>query len=267
MQELIENRTYIVELTPVKQRAEKLRERLDAFARKYHRIVDSGHCVSIPDNPMGNLAFQGPELIDYFSLPVPRGRVLCHLNTFHTIDGIHSILGRCKKLGIDRMLIISGDGGERLPKLHPQEVDTETASVTAVELIRYVKRTYDGSFQLGVAFNQYEEQGHEFDKLERKLNAGAEFIITQPVVGREEVIDRLLEYDVPVFLEAWMSKNTVLLADCIGYDIPSDYEHKPLETLAYLVDKFSQCGFYTALLRFKTQFPVIEEIWTRGTHE
>jgi len=37
--------------------------------------------------------------------------------------------------------------------------------------------------------------------------------------------------------------------------------HEPLESLRSLVEKHRNCGFYTALLGFKTQFPVLKDIW------
>ena len=262
MRHLIESHSFIVELTPVKQRAAKLRENLQKFADRYQRVIDAGYCVSVPDNPMGNLSFQCTELIGELSLPVPEEQVLCHLNTFHTKDELTSILSQCRELGIKNVLVITGDGGDRLPKLAPEDVGASATSVTSVELTRYIKQTHDGVFRLGVAFNQYEPEDFEFDKLRKKLDAGAEFIITQPVVGKEETISRLTDIGVPVFLEAWMSSNTKLLADCIGYDVPADYTHDPLESLRCLVEKHPDYGFYTALLGFKTQFPVLDEIWT-----
>jgi methylenetetrahydrofolate reductase (NADPH) len=261
MQELIDSKSYIVELTPVKQKAPELKERLDKFISKYNQVIDAGYCVSIPDNPMGHLSFQCTELIEEFDLPVPENRVLCHVNTFHTADDIENILASCKRLGIHNILIISGDGSDRLPKLQPQEVGADTDSVTTVELARYIRNRHDGEFRLGAAFNQYEPEDYEFDKLKRKIEAGVEFIITQPVVGKEEIIHRLIGFDIPVFLEAWMSKNTGLLADCIGYDLPPEYEHDPMKVLNKLTEKYPQCGFYTALLGFKSQFPVLDDVW------
>ena len=262
MKELIDSHTYIVELTPVKQKAENLRERLDTFIEKYNRIIDAGYCVSIPDNPMGHLSFQGTEIIGEYSLRVPPDQVLYHLNTFHSIQEVDEILNDCKNLGIRNILIISGDGSDRLPKLQPEDVKADTDSVTTVELARYISENYPGVFDLGAAFNQYEPESFEFNKLERKMDSGIQFVITQPVVGKDDVLRKLIGYGIPVFLEAWMSKNTTLLADCIGYDLPEEYTHEPLEVLRDLTRKYPQCGFYTAILGFKKQFDMLSGIWT-----
>ena len=44
--------------------------------------------------------------------------------------------------------------------------------------------------------------------MERKIAAGATFVVTQPLIEKNAVVDRLLEKypDIPVIVEAWMSK-------------------------------------------------------------
>ena len=86
-------------------------------------------------------------------------------------------------------------------------------------------------------------------------------MITQPIIGQNAVIDRLLrEYaGLPVTIEAWMSKKLYLLSDVVGYSIPEDAEYDPLATLDRLQQIYPQCGFYLSLLGFKTQYQLIEE--------
>ena len=69
----------------------------------------------------------------------------------------------------------------------------------------------------------------------------------------------------PVFIEAWMSSNIKLLADCIGYDIPDDPTCDPLMRLASLHAAFPGCGMYLALLNFQKQFSLLEGIWQKAT--
>ena len=66
--------------------------------------------------------------------------------------------------------------------------------------------------------------------------------------------------DLPVTIEAWMSKKLYLLSDVVGYPIPEDAEFDPIGTLKQLEKDYPQCGFYLSLLGFKTQYPVIEEM-------
>ncbi len=256
------SRGYHVEIIPPKQDSEKLEEDLRLFAAKLERVMDSGFTASITDNAMGLLAFQGHECIEELGLRIDPERVLIHLNTFHTKKNLDGILASCRRLGIRSVLAISGDGSTRLPRLRPADVGCGDAlSVTSVELVAYLRRRCP-ELRVGVAFNPYEPEAQEFEKLERKLAAGASFVITQPIIERNPVVDRLLsEYaGLPVIIEAWMSKKLYLLSDVVGYPISEDAAFDPLATLGALQGLYPRCGFYLSLLGFKTQYPTIEEM-------
>ncbi|MDD4328128.1 MAG: hypothetical protein PHU83_07840, partial [Eubacteriales bacterium] len=122
MRHHIENRIYHVEILPPKQDTEKLHEDLELFTTKYNRVKESGYCACITDNAMGLLAFQGPEVIEELCLKVEPSQVMIHLNTFHTKANLHEILDTCVAQGIKYLLIITGDGSDRLPKLTPADV-------------------------------------------------------------------------------------------------------------------------------------------------
>jgi methylenetetrahydrofolate reductase (NADPH) len=260
----IQNKIYHVEILPPKQDSEKLEEDLQLFADKYNRVMASGYCACITDNAMGLLAFQGTEIIEELDLAVHPEQVMIHLNTFHTREDLHNILDLCQTRGIQYLLIITGDGSDRLPKLHPADIDAiGVESVTSVELLKYIGKKYPGVFLMGVAFNPYEPPEHEFHKMQRKLAAGAKFIITQPVIEKNAVVDQLLaKYpDIPVIVEAWMSKKLHLLSDAVGYKIPEDTAFDPLATVKMLHGLYPNCGFYLSLLGFKTQYHLIKDMW------
>lgn len=258
------NKLYHVEVLPPKQDSTKLLADLDVFKEKYLRVIQSGYCVCITDNAMGLMAFQGHEIIEELNLPVFADQVMIHLNTFHTKSNLDEILESCKRLKIESLLIITGDGSDRLPKLQPSDIgEPDIESVTSVELIRYIQRKYPNTFVLGVAFNPYEPAEHEFAKMKRKIEAGASFIVTQPIIERNTQVDRLInEYpDIPVTVEAWMSKKLSLLSDAIGYEIPQDMEYDPIATLSQLHNLYPACGVYLSLVGFKTQYDLIKEVW------
>lgn len=257
-----DSRGFHVEIIPPKQDSQKLEEDLGLFASKFERVMESGFTASITDNAMGLLAFQGHECLVELGLRARPDQVLIHLNTFHTRQDLDEILTTCEELGITSVLAISGDGSPRLPKLKPSDLEAEgTAAVTSVELTRYIRKHYP-EFTVGVAFNPYEPEEHEFEKLRRKLDAGAEFVITQPIIDRNSVVDRLLSEhpDLPVVVEAWMSKKLFLLSDVVGYPIPEDAAFDPVRTLEELLGKYPECGFYLSLLGFKTNYTDVEEI-------
>ncbi len=260
----IRNKIYHVEILPPKQDTEKLEEDLESFAVKYRRVMESGHCSCITDNAMGLLAFQGTEILEELNLPSPAEQVMIHLNTFHTKTDLDRILTFCRTRRIDSLLVVSGDGSDRLPRLKPADLGfPEAETVTSVELLRYIRREHGDAFTLGVAFNPYEPEEHEFAKMERKLAAGASFIITQPLIEKNAVVDRLLARypGIPVTVEAWMSKKIHLLSEAVGYEIPENTEFDPIATLRTLHSLYPKCGVYLSLLGFKTQYDLIRDTW------
>lgn len=257
----IQKKIYHVEVLTPKQNTQDLEGDLEKFAEKYTQVMEAGYVVCITDNPMGHLSFQATDIIPELGLPVKPGLLSIHLNTFHTKEDLHKILDTSATLGVKDLLVVSGDGSERLPKLAPASIGLDCNAVTAVELLAYIHKTYPGVFQLGVAFNPYEPQDHEVEKLHRKIDAGAQFICTQPVLGKDDRVVALSQYKLPVFVECWMSKKLHLLSECVGYTIPEDTPYDPMSNLKTLQQTYSDYGMYLAMLGYKTQFPALKGYW------
>ncbi len=252
-----------IEMIPPKHDTEDLRKDLDLFRTKYELFTNDGFVVSLTDNAMSRLAFQGTEVIGALDLETPPDRVLLHLNTFHRKEELDRILESAESRGIRNILAVTGDGSDKMHKLLPEELDASgTAATTSVELIRYIRKNYP-DFILGAAFNPYEPPETEFAKLDRKISAGASYVITQPILGRDSQVDRLIrEYpSLPVVLEVWMSKKLFLLADVFGRQIAEDEPYDPFETLRTVREIYPGRGCYLALLGYKTQYPEIKTMF------
>lgn len=259
-----------IELTPPKQNSADIEKDLDLFASKFERVMGSGYCASITDNAMGRLAFQGYEVIEALELQPKTDQVLIHLNTFHTREELDHILEIAAEQNIRNFLALTGDGSDKMHKLAPDELEAPEASVTtSVELIRYIHRHWP-DYIVGAAFNPYEPPESEFAKLERKLDAGIEYVITQPILGRNEQVDRLRREhpDLPVIVETWMSRKLYLLSDVIGKEIPEDTPYDPIAELKAARENYPDCGNYLSIVGFKTQYPTLEQMFPadgRGT--
>jgi len=257
----IDQKIYHIEVLTPKQATEDLEGDLEKFGKKLHNVMAAGYVACITDNPMGILSFQATEVLPELGLQPKPGQLSIHLNTFHTREDLHQILETAAGLQIKDLLVLTGDGHERMPKLRPDGLGLSCNSVTSVELLGYIRRTFPGTFSLGVAFNPYEPQDHELEKLQRKIAAGAEFICTQPVLGRDERVLSLKQFGLPVFVECWMSRKLHLLSECVGYTIPEDTPYDPMANLKELQTIYSGFGMYLAMLGFKTQYPALKEYW------
>jgi len=242
---------YLIELLTPKQDDDDFEARLEVFAERYRRILDAGAVVSIPDNPMGNVHFTAIEVMDFLDLPVDPERTLLHLNSFHFKSDMDAFLRAAADGGLTKLLVISGDGGPRLPRLEPSDVGVDAKAVTSVGLLGYIEREFPGVFTCGVAFNQYDPPEHELERLEWKIDAGARFVITQPVMGEDKVVAALADFGLPLFIGAWMSKRVDLLMQCVGLEPRPDQHYDPFDNLALLDRAYPEFGLYLALLSFK----------------
>ena len=249
---------YIEVLTP-RHDTEDLDRDLQRFAGKYRKVLDGGFVVSIPDNPLGRPRFQMAEVVSELGLPLPASRILLHLNTFHTRPDLDAILAGAADMGIRNLLAVSGDGGPRLHKLEPEDLGADTNTITSVELLEHINGRYPGIFHCGVAFNPYEPQRHELEKMKRKIDAGARFIITQPVMGPDERINALRPFGIPVAVGAWMSKRLELLSECVGQQL-EDRPYDPMVNLRNLSRDYPDFGVYLSMLGFLSQLPQLNGI-------
>jgi methylenetetrahydrofolate reductase (NADPH) len=259
---VLDRRPYLIELLTPRQADEDFETRLQVFGERYRRILDHGAVVSIPDNPMGTLHFTAMETVDFLGLPLHPERTLLHVNTFHRKGDLDTFLDAARDAGLKHLLVVSGDGGPRLPKLEPSDIGSSAKAATSVELLEYIGRRYPDEFRCGVAFNHYEPVEHEMAKLRRKVDAGARFVITQPVIDSDATVASLGGSKLPVWVGAWMSKRVDLLLECVGVERPATAEpYDPAANLARLHDRFPDFGLYLAQLSFKKDWcPLLTRI-------
>ncbi len=254
--------TCVIEFTPPRTDSPKVEEALQTLAERFIRVMESGFVASLSDNVMGVPHFQPTDIIARLGLKPRPEQVIVHVNTFHTKMELDSTLGFCKDHGIDAILCLTGDGSELLPKLQPNDVDACGAEVvTSVELIRYIKRHYP-SLACGAALNPYNDTDYELDKLKRKIDAGVDFLITQPILDRNALVDQVMveHPQLPIIVEAWMSKNVRLLADLIG-TAPKGEEWDAFGHMLKLREVYSNNGFCMSMIGFQKTYQKVEAIW------
>lgn len=247
---------YIIEiLSPLLESKNPLAQNMELFAEKYRRIYEHGFGLSIPDNPMGRLRHGAVEAIQFSQLPVESERTVMNLNTFHTKKNLDNILNQALDLGITHILAVRGDGGPQLPSVEPAEIGSSRKAASSSDLIRYITSEYRGQFIVGAAFNPYNPEDFELKKMEEKIEAGAQFIITQPIIGKNPQVDRLAEFDIPVVVEAWMSENIDLLYKSVKKKKDENAPlYDPIENLKVLHAEYPKSCMYLSLLSFKEEW-------------
>ena len=252
-------RSYLIELLTPRQDAPDFEADLVVFRDRFAKIRAHDGIVSIPDNPLGNLHFTAMEVLTFLELDLQPETLLIHLNTFHRKADLDMFLDQAIAQGVRHLLCVSGDGGPRLPKLAPEDLELPGTTVTSIELLNYIQTRYPGRFICGVAFNQYEPADHEMAKLARKLAAGARFIITQPALEPNALLRDLERLNVPVFAGVWFSKRLDLLYKCLGVDMktaaPVDYD--PVRNFQHIAEWYPNYGRYCSVLGFKRDWSEI----------
>jgi methylenetetrahydrofolate reductase (NADPH) len=190
-------------------------------------------------------------------LPDPE-KVVLNLNTFHSKNELDAILRRAAEFGVRYLLIVMGDGGPKLPRLDPLSIGGTYNIATTMDLLSYIKGEYGDQFVTGSAFNPYKPMPFELDKAHKKLDAGADFFITQPMIGKNEDVDSLGRICDDVIIEAWMSKKIELFYKSVGrmtMEEPGSYD--PLQNLSELHHAYPDSCVYLSMVNFDQDLQVL----------
>ena len=260
---------YLVEiLTPKRASLDESQRRMKSFGERYRKIFDSGFGASIPDNPMGQPRYSLLEAIEFCDLPIHPQRTVMNLNTFHSKKELDGVLQGASDLGLKYLLVVRGDGGPLLPKLEPESIGSKKSVATSIDLLRYINTEYSDAFITGCAFNQYNPIAFESDRLVQKIDAGAKFVITQPVLGKDPNVDLLKNFNIPVVIEAWMSEKVDLLLKSVRREGDERVEgYDPVKNLDILHDAYPENSVYLSMLSFKQDWKKILPRYFPSTSE
>jgi methylenetetrahydrofolate reductase (NADPH) len=247
---------YLVELlTPRRSTDSQIEDYLDRFAERYQRVIDAGCGITIPDNPMGRPRFGALETIDLRSLKIDTEKLVMNLNTFHTKSELDGLIEKAVKMRLKYILVVRGDGGPLLPKLDPKSIGGKLSVTTSIDLIRYINEEYPDQFIIGAAFNPYKNMPFELNRLKKKIEAGAKYVITQPIIGKEKNVDSLRDLNITIVVEAWMSNNIDLLYKSVGKESDENAKtYNPIENLKALHEFYPECCVYLSMLSFEQEW-------------
>ncbi len=147
----------------------------------------------------------------------------------HTADEIRGILDLLKEKGIENILALRGDP----PQGEEKFVKTENGFEYGNELVAFIKKNY--SFCLGIAgypegHVECPDKAADLENLKRKVDAGADFIVTQLFFDNRFFIEfleraRAIGIKIPIIpgiMPIINAKQTKRFTKMCGASIPSD---------------------------------------------
>lgn len=175
------------------------------------RVKEAGvDAVNIPDGPRASARMSPLVLASIVESKVGIETILHYTCRDRNILGMQSDLLGIHALGLRNILIITGDP----PKLGDYPTATAVFDVDSIGLVRIANNLNGGSdlagnpigaatcFHIGVGANpgaiNFEE---EISRLKQKIEAGAEYILTQPVFDinlLEKLLNKMKGYRIPI---------------------------------------------------------------------
>jgi methionine synthase I (cobalamin-dependent)/5,10-methylenetetrahydrofolate reductase len=190
LRKLREKFVVSVEVDP--PRGVNTRKALDAVALMNGRDVD---CINIADSPLARIRMSAMSIAALVRARFPSLEIILHFTTRdRNLMGLQSDLLGAHALGIQNILCLKGDP----PSLGDYPNATAVFDTDAVGLMSIVQRMNAGTdlagtsigaptrFAFGCGVNPTaEDLDAEFEYVRRKLDAGPQFLMTQPVFETE----------------------------------------------------------------------------------
>jgi methionine synthase I (cobalamin-dependent)/5,10-methylenetetrahydrofolate reductase len=173
------------------------------------------HAINVPDSPRASARMSGQSLAIQIQQHTSIETVLHYTCRDRNILSIQSDLLGASSIGLRNILCVTGDP----PKLGNYPDATAVFDVDSIGLVNIVQRLNHGldigansigastNFTIGVAANPgTPDIEHEVRRFQYKVEAGAEYVITQPVFDLrllEEFLKRVEGFRIPVIAGIW----------------------------------------------------------------
>jgi homocysteine S-methyltransferase len=173
------------------------------------------HAINVPDSPRASARMSAQSLCIQIQQHTGIETVLHYTCRDRNILSIQSDLLGASSIGLHNILCLTGDP----PKLGNYPDATAVFDVDAIGLVNIVHRLNHGldigsnsigastNFTIGVAANPgVPDIEHELRRFQYKVEAGAEYAITQPVFDLrllEEFLQRIEGFRIPVIAGIW----------------------------------------------------------------
>jgi homocysteine S-methyltransferase len=173
------------------------------------------HAINVPDSPRASARMSAQSLCIQIQQHTGIETILHYTCRDRNLLSIQSDLLGASSIGLHNILCLTGDP----PKLGNYPDATAVFDVDSIGLVNIVRRLNHGldigsnsigastNFTIGVAANPgVPDIEHELRRFQYKVEAGAEYAITQPVFDLrllEVFLDRIKEHRIPVIAGIW----------------------------------------------------------------
>jgi homocysteine S-methyltransferase len=228
-----QGRTVIVELDPPRDL------NIDEFLKGAASLQNAGaDAITMADNSLAQARMSNLALAAIMKSKLGIDPVVHITCRDRNLLGQQSHLMGLDALDIDHVLLVTGDP----PRYGDLPGTSPVYDVSSFELIRMVRQfnegisfsgkrlNHSGRFVIGAAFNPHVNNiQNAVSRLEKKVQSGADYIVTQPVYDIEtiELIHRVTQHvDVPIFISIMplvSSRNAEFLHNEVpGISVPDD---------------------------------------------
>ncbi len=158
--------------------------------------------LSFPENPLAQVRMSSIAAAGLVKNQARIDTIFHYTCRDRNLIGLQSdLLGACA-LGLDKVLAVTGDPASLGSNPAASSV-FDLNSIKLVSLIDNMRRELGLRMGIGVAFNpNFDNISGQLERLKRKIDAGADFVLTQPVFDKEKAVTTALEVmdlGVPVF--------------------------------------------------------------------
>ena len=196
------------------------------------QLVKAGaDAINVGDSPMARVRMSSMAACQLITQAVNLETIIHFTTRDRNLMGIQADLLGCQALGINNILALTGDP----PALGNYVHATAVYDVDSVGLIKIIKQLNNGvdiagntigsptHLSIGCALNaNAQDQKQEIDRFNRKLDAGADFVMTQPIYQASDLTDFLAKFgDCPApLLIGIMPLNSFRHAEYLHNEVP-----------------------------------------------
>ncbi len=231
---LLEAKQFVTLVEIVPPRGINCSKEIDAAEMLYRAGVDA---INVPDSPRASARMSAQSLCVQIQQQTGIETVLHYTCRDRNVLSIQSDLLGASSIGLRNILCLTGDP----PKLGNYPDATAVFDVDAIGLVNIVRKLNHGldignnsigasaGFTIGVAANPgVPDLDNEIRRMEYKVEAGGEYIITQPVFDIavfETFLQRIEDFRLPIFAGIWplaSLRNAEFMRNDLRVSVPDD---------------------------------------------